>query len=466
MEKNNPLLPFAFTTSAANEKTALNTDPRERHVIDENAESMYHTRGKVGPRRQPGPVLAAMPSMKRKMGESFNEKDDVKKRDYGAFNPGHPGFHDRIDTDPDEQVSSSHAIPSSPPVLPQMSEYDISITNFTMPDSPVETGPMINDFTTSPVRRGMVGNQSSEADFGIDQFNRFKTSSYIQCPSTDADAEDSNGHNGSNDAKARDLILQAFEDISPSVSLEGMGLTEIPEQVKDLENLVIFDPDRPTQILHQLYLTNNRLRSLNPALFKFTKLNVLSLRHNKIDHIPGAIRHLKNLVDLNISSNRLQYLPPQILELPHLETFRAGPNPFVAITSEAVCINHMEDISKASCLKYVSKVKYLRREGMVPSLKALCLDAIARYDVTYRETKSWKKHTPKVLHLPIARAISKGNFEDDCNECNLFVVEPYAEVYEWWDILANKDVPIKREFCSGKCASRYELRNQHYYSKC
>lgn len=456
MEKNNPLLPFAFTTSAANEKFHLNTEPRERHVIDENAESMYHTRGK--PKRAPMPVLAMMPSMKRKMGESFNEKDDVKKRDLSEL----PTQLAPVTSNNDNLHLTATGIPSSPPVLPQMSEYDVSTTNYTIPDSPVDTQTEIDEFTTSPVRRNrdlFLGNHSSEADFGIDQFNRFKTSSYIQCPSTDANMDD--GY-GPNENKARELILQAFEDVSPSVSLEGMGLTEIPEQVKDLENLVIFDPDRPTQIFHQLYLTNNRLRSLSPALFKFTKLNVLSLRHNKINHVPGAICHLQNLVDLNLSSNRLRYLPPQILELPRLATFRAGPNPFVSVPDLAIRVNESHH-NHDRVLTFISRPKLLQKVGMVPSMKALCLDAIARYDVTYRETKLWKKHTPKVLHPLIARAISTGNFEDHCNECDLCVIEPYAEVYEWWDILANRDVPIKRDFCSGKCLLRYQARNQKYY---
>lgn len=457
MEKNNPLLPFAFSTSAANEKTALNTDPRERDVIDENAESMYHTRGRIKPKRAPAPVLLSMPSMKRQAGESFNEKDDVKKRDFGSLQH-HPGH--QLDTDPDEPSG----LPSSPPVLPHMSEYDFSTSYDFVPDSPVDTSNVVGQLATSPVKRPPRVNQSSEADFGIDQFNRFKTSSYIHGTSTD-EIEELDAHSYSRNSKARDLILQAFEDVSPSVSLEGMGLTEIPEQVKDLENLVIFDPEWPHQVLHQLYLTNNRLRALNPALFKFTRLNVLSLRQNRIDHIPGAIRHLKNLVDLNISSNRLTYLPPEILDLPRLGTFRAGPNPFEPVFPDAIKVVHSENSRQDPCLRYISKVKYFRNEGLVPTLKTLCLDTVAKYDVTYRETKSWKRATPKVLHPLIAKAILKANYEEHCNECDTFVVEPHAEVYEWWDILENLKVPVKREFCSGKCALRYEKRLENHYSQ-
>lgn len=448
------MLPFAFSTSSVNEKNLLNTDPRERHVIDENAGSMYHTRGVTKIKRETG--LIPMPSLKRKMGASFNEKDDIKRRDHDFFFPG--SSEPQLDTDPD--VTSTNALPSSPPVLPHMamSEYDISTSNCTVPDSPVDSHQMMENLNTSPVKRVMQ-HQSSEADFGIDQFNRFKTSSYILCPSTDT-GMGHEAHHRAQYTRARSIIIQAFEDINPAVSLEGMDLTEIPEEIKDLDNLVIFD--LPTQALYQLYLTNNRLKSVNPALFKFSKLNVLSLRQNYIQILPSAIGRLTNLTDLNISANRLRYLPPQILTLPNLTTFRAGPNPFAAIPSDAISVDEDESDRR---LKYISPVVYHRNStNTVPALKALCLNAVARYDVTYRETRSWKKNTPEVFHQLIARAITNGKFENVCNECNIIPVEPHAEVYEWWDILQNKNVPVRRDFCSGKCAHEYERRNQKHYS--
>ena len=43
MDKQNPLLPFAFSTSSITDEVPLNTAPRNRLIIDENASSMYHT---------------------------------------------------------------------------------------------------------------------------------------------------------------------------------------------------------------------------------------------------------------------------------------------------------------------------------------------------------------------------------------------------------------------------------------
>lgn len=462
MEKSNPLLPFAFSTSSFDEKNALSTDPREKHVIDENASSRYHTRGQNSqnrPIRKEAPF--AMPSLKRKMGASFSEKDDIKRRDY--FFNGPSSEDDTIDTEPDSRddphtfltQASAKELPSSPPVQPQMSEFDISTTTDTVPDSPRKESHGIHSLNTSPVRNAKPFIRSSEPDFGIGPFNRFKTSSYIVQPSTDNDfgSEPDPVASAAVYAAARNRILQAFDDVSVSVSLEGMGLTEIPEEVRDLNSLVIFSRDLPNN-LHQLYLTNNKLRSLNPALFAYTKLNVLSLRQNYLKSIPASIRHLQNLCDLNIATNHLRSLPVQILELPNLTTFRAGPNPFISIPENAIPVHQGEKPSP----RYVSHIVRHSEVSTVPSLKSLCLHTIAKYDVTYSETHSWKRHTPRVIHHLIAKAISKGMFEDTCSECQLVVVEPYAEIFEWWDFLQNTSVPFKREFCSERCVRVYNER--------
>lgn len=442
MEKNNGLLPFAFSTASAHERHALSTDPREKHVIDENAHSMYHTRG-----RPRGPQLLAMPSIKRKMGESFTEKDDVKRREHDFFFGGLPPAaapHDPPTdaTEPDLPSKDPHEFPSSPPA-PQPSELDVSVSSYTVPDSPVFA------VMTSPVRKPKV--HSSEPDFGIDLFNRFKASSFHQCPSTDPVEEP----HGDNYDRARATILQAFEDVNPKIVLDGMHLTEIPDEVKDLDNLVIFE--RPTQHARQLYLSNNSLTVLNPALFRYRSLNVLSLRQNMIRELPGLIGELQNLTDLNLSINKLKYLPPQILSLPRLLTFRAGPNPFLEVAADATEVSE-ENPRFLKGLRWVSSTRHFHAKQNVPTLKNFCLDVIANYDVTYQETKSWKHTTPKLFHSIIALAITKGRFSETCDRCSMVLVEPYADIIEWWDILQNTNVPIKRRFCSGLCVGRYHSR--------
>lgn len=475
MERNDPLLPFAFTATSKDEKIALSTDPRERYVIDQNASSMYHTRSTQKDQEIPnessllrGPVLLSMPSIKRKMGESFTEKDDIKRREYDFFN----GTEEQVNSaysNEETQVTADTTLfssnvhnpkkllsnfPSSPPIIDPASEFDTSNHDVTVPDSPVESA---NKFTleTSPIKN-QNQTQSSEPDFGIDSFNRFKLSSLNHHPSTDNDLNFDYVNRPDTSSRAREILLQAFEDTSSTVSLAHLELSNIPDEIKDLNNLVIFD--HATQNLRQLYLNNNNLRVLNPNLFGFTKLNVLSLRQNELVFIPNLIKEFTNLYDLNLSINKLRHLPALILELPSLHTLKAGPNPFIDICDDATEIKEL-DSRYAQGLRYVSPMLYKREQRVVPSLKSLCLDKIANYDVTYRETKHWKRAVPKIYHPLIALAISKGQFKEKCNECDFIVVESYAEVYEWWNILLNKNIPIKRRFCSGKCAQAYSSRS-------
>lgn len=473
MEKQNPLLPFAFSTSSQTDEVPLNTAPRDRIIIDENASSMYHTR--ISNTKQKGPLLQQAPSLKRKMGASFNEKSDVKRRDmeydeYGS----EPTFVDEEDDSEYQQKFKKTVPPSSPLLDNQMaSEFDLSTnttTNYDVPDSPTQIFPSeintehdyINDdnekmHISSHKRQAL----SSDADFGIDRFNRF-TNTSIQCPSTDRDfLQESDEYLNMQKKiqnKARDIVIDAFENIETTINLEGMGLHDIPEEIKDFDNLVIFNSEPTTQVSYQLYLTNNSLRYLRPALFKFTKLNVLGLRRNKLTTLPPLISNLHNLTDLSLGTNRLEYLPPQILELHNLQTFRAGPNPFVKIPDDAIPIT-TSTLNSVKLLKFVSPVKYFGNlKKVVASLKTICLDIIARYDVSYQETKSWKRSTPNIHHALIAKAISKGRYNEKCSECDTIIVEPYAEVFEWWDILQNKDVPVKRVFCSGKCVKKWKRR--------
>lgn len=476
MDKQNPLLPFAFSTSSITDEVPLNTAPRNRLIIDENASSMYHTR--TTEVRRKGPILSEVPSLKRKMGTSFNEKNDVKRRDteYEEFE-SEPTF---VDDEPEEENGYQNkfrkAIPPSSPLLDHhmASEFDLSTNttaNYEVPDSPTHIFPSENNtahdyMNDIPEKKHIVMRKdqqslSSDADFGIDRFNRF-TNKSNQCPSTDRDfLQDSDEylqlqkkiHN-----KARDIVIDAFENIETTINLEGMGLQDIPDEIKDFDNLVIFSPEPTTQTSYQLYLTNNSLRYLTPSLFKFTKLNVLGLRRNKLQTLPPLIGNLQHLTDLSLGTNRLEYLPPQILDLYNLQTFRAGPNPFVKIPEDAIPIT-TSTLNSIKLLKYVSRVRYFGNlKKVIPSLKTHCLNIIAKYDVSYQETKSWKRFTPKIHHGLIATAISKGKYEERCSECDFIIVEPFAEAFEWWDILQNKDVPIKREFCSGKCVKKWELR--------
>ncbi|CAD1808639.1 Leucine Rich repeats (2 copies) family protein [Candida parapsilosis] len=473
MEKQNFLLPFAFTKSSSfNESDVLNKTPRQKSVIDENASSIYHTRRTVESNgiERPSLQVNVAPSLKRRMGRSFNDKDDIKKvavenkySDSGSEYEEEPTLID------EDMVNDSAQLPPSSPVgrhseSELMSEFDFATnptTSFQVPKSP----PKKYDGNRDVIKTSPQKPASSEPDFGIDRFNRYRVSFNDKSkhePSSSTQDEDDNDARLELQSiaynKARAIILDAFENVKTVIDLQAMNLYEVPDEIKDLNNLVIIDSfseEASIEFPYQLYLTGNQLTQLPPSLFKFTKLQVLSLRRNKLRSIPPLIGKLVNLIDLSLSSNKLEFFPYQILQLKKLSNFTSGPNPFAAVPDDAVPLSSKDATTFVP--KYKSSIRYLASKfSELPTLKTLCLDVIAKHDVSYSETRLWKRHTPKIHHKLIVEALRKGNFQDTCSECDIIVVEPMAEVLEWWDILQNKNVPIRRQFCSQRCVKRYE----------
>ncbi|KAI5950420.1 hypothetical protein CANMA_005348 [Candida margitis] len=470
MEKQNFLLPFAFSKSSSfNESDVLNKAPRQKSVIDENASSIYHTRKTMAYQGIDRPSLQSnAPSLKRRMGRSFNDKDDVKKATIGDKDS--ESDYEEEPTFIDEEVNDSAPLPPSSPVGAEqngfelMSEFDFATnptTSFQVPRSPPKKYEGSRDIVKTSPQKPI----SSEPDFGIDKFNRYRGSfndkSRNTPSSSKADAENEEVRQQQRDTaynKARNVILDAFENVKTVIDLQSMNLYEIPDEIKDLNNLVIIDSfsdEASIEFPYQLYLTGNHLTQLPPSLFKFTKLQVLSLRRNKLKSVPPLIGKLGNLIDLSLSSNKLMFLPYQILELKKLTNFTSGPNPFIPVSDNAIPMNHKD--AKTFIPRSRSPIKLLTpKVSELPTLKTLCLNVIAKHDVSYSETKLWKKHTPKLYHQIIIEALKKGKFRDTCSECGIIVVEPMAEVLEWWDILQNRNVPIRRQFCCQKCVNKYE----------
>lgn len=438
------------------------------------------------------PLLKLPPNLKRKM-DSFNEKDDVKRREMGLeesffSTPGRNYQEMMGDTSSDVVVNTSSDTlyplegdigiddrsvsmpPSSPPLNSELmsdfyEEEDSNEGDETLLASPTDSKFKVPEGKPKP---RFVNNRkqdlnralSSDADFGIDDFNRFKAPAQNQLPSSSTGTLEEDVRQASLN-KARQILTDAFEESVTNIHLENMDLYDVPNEIKDMNHMLIFRRELDFPVMYQLYLTGNNLRELMPSLFEFTKLNVLGLRQNKLERIPSLIEKLSNLNELTLGTNRLETLPYQILDLPKLHTFRAGPNPFISVTDDCQRVEYYNsDPNKR--LKFISPIRYFvfgyKEKDTLPSLKNLCLNTIARYDVTYQETVNWKLCTPKVYHKLIASAITKGRFEEHCSQCLMIVVEPFAEVVEWWDYLNNRDIPFKRQFCSGSCIKKYKQK--------
>lgn len=441
MNKDTPLLPFAYTKGGDEASIAYDTSPRPREVIDANASSSFHTRTPdlarnsqmVGgpPKRVPLPLLvAAVPRLKRKL-TSYSEHDNHKRQNLAEVPPS-----DDVET-PDTIYP-----PSSPPVLAlEYDEFTSQHFNFppTLPDhdDPVLLRPR-------PPLRAMM--PSLDADFGIDRFNRYK-------PLEEAPTSEVDPHllQISLD-KARQRIMTAFEECNPLLDLEGMELTDIPDEIADMEDLVVIG----SHAHFQVYASNNQLRSLQPLLFQFKKIEVLGLRHNKIETIPPLIGELTHLTDLNLAANRIKWLPWQFLHLaPNLKQFGSGPNPWLPVPDTASEVPLPAE-KPTFCRRYRGEIEYHRPQTPVPLLQTWCLHHLAQFDALYADTKDWKRAMDPMYHELISRAIWCRHYQDRCSQCEVLIVDPMALVYEWWDILQQRNIPIRFQFCSDRCVKRYQ----------
>ena len=92
------------------------------------------------------------------------------------------------------------------------------------------------------------------------------------------------------------------------VSLRGNSLTEMPEDLKLAENLLLLDLSY-NKIKDLSF--NNKGESIIAIYRQITKLVDLNLSYNEIETIPIAMQRLSNLHSLDFSGNSLQYAEPK-----------------------------------------------------------------------------------------------------------------------------------------------------------
>jgi len=114
--------------------------------------------------------------------------------------------------------------------------------------------------------------------------------------------------------QALDKILSAYRNGETSLSLHGMYISQLPQEIGLLTNLKHLD------------LESNILRSLPPEIGNLKKLEVLYLSNNELESIPSQIGNLSRLHTLGLSGNRLAKLPPQIGKLRSLEILNLQAN--------------------------------------------------------------------------------------------------------------------------------------------
>ena len=96
------------------------------------------------------------------------------------------------------------------------------------------------------------------------------------------------------------LIQEAKQKQSTWLSLNGLGIKEIPHEIEDLE------------FLKSLFLSNNEIRDVK-ALGKLKEISILDLSGNNIEDI-SPLAKIKNLKKVFLFNNKIKSLLP-LLEI-------------------------------------------------------------------------------------------------------------------------------------------------------
>src|SRR5205085_706849 len=99
-----------------------------------------------------------------------------------------------------------------------------------------------------------------------------------------------------NVAEAISRIKKAHIEKSVSLSLNGLGLTQLPESIGRLT------------YLYDLQLQNNLLTELPESLGQLSQLEYLTLYENRLVGLPDSFGHLSQLRGLALSYNQLTKL--------------------------------------------------------------------------------------------------------------------------------------------------------------
>ena len=117
------------------------------------------------------------------------------------------------------------------------------------------------------------------------------------------------------------------------LDLSHCGLTEIPKEVFELENI-------QTLRLNNSFINNeeykNRISSIPPEISNLKTLEYLQIVDNLISDIPDEILLLKNLKLLDLTNNKLKNLNKTICTLPKLEDLQLSKNPIENVPPEII----------------------------------------------------------------------------------------------------------------------------------
>lgn len=236
--------------------------------------------------------------------------------------------------------------------------------------------------------------------------------------------------------KVRQAIDKTIDNGIERVDISHVGLTEIPDEIKELQYVTVVHNDVVKTAALQIFLYGNDLQCINPLLFHLKSLTVLSLRNNRLTTIPSDIALLENLVELSLGNNQLQTIPGELLRLDKLTTLSLFPNPFLPLPSDQCHRKRIQQ--RRSSLTEISTRQILATNTSEDMIKRnhtiLPIDIIQRF-----------------------QSISKVNY---CELCKLSFHVPDIEEIIWRTVLGNHHVPTVFRFCSVRCCNKFSIKDQ------
>lgn len=136
------------------------------------------------------------------------------------------------------------------------------------------------------------------------------------------------------------------------LDLSGLGITELPPEIKKLRALrkLILDDnhltDLPPEIgelknLESLWIRNNSLRTLPQEINCIPNLYEILLNENRFGSIPDSIVSLKRLTRLNLQGNNIRGLPDGLYKMSDLRFLALGRNSIRHISTD---IKHLKNL--------------------------------------------------------------------------------------------------------------------------
>ncbi|GGU83059.1 hypothetical protein GCM10010260_14720 [Streptomyces filipinensis] len=159
--------------------------------------------------------------------------------------------------------------------------------------------------------------------------------------------------NGIDEARAR--ITECLSRGSTTLDLSGLGLTAVPEEVRELTRLIQLEVQSnrlhalPEWIgdltrLEFLSADHNALVAVPESIGRLTELRALGLDFNKLVAVPDSLGNLTRLKDLRLYGNRLSHLPETLRNLTELTVLALGENQLESLPAWFTDLTSLETV--------------------------------------------------------------------------------------------------------------------------